>query len=71
MDIDHRRLGIGVGVVGLVLLLSLRAWASPLALVVTDRTGVSVLTFLLIPVLLLVVGAGIVIFLYGDQLGLE
>lgn len=71
MDIDHRRLGVGVVVVGLVLLVTLRLWASPLALIITDRPGVSVVTFLLMPLLLLVVGAGIVIALWGDNLGLQ
>lgn len=70
MDVDHRRLGVGIVVVGFVLLVSLRLWASPLALIVTDRSGVSVVTFLLMPLLLLVVGAGIVIALWGDELGL-
>lgn len=70
MDIDHRKLGVGIVVVGFLLLLSLRFWASPLALLITDRAGVSVVTFLLLPVLLVFVGAGIVIALWGDELGL-
>lgn len=70
MSVDHRRLGVGVAVVGLVLLMSLRLWASPIALTITGRRGVSLVAFLGIPVLLLVVGAGIVIALWGDQLGL-
>lgn len=70
MDVDHRRLGVGIVVAGFVLLVTLRLWASPLALIITDRPGVSVVTFLLMPLLLLVVGAGIVIALWGDELGL-
>lgn len=69
MSVDHRRLGVGVAVVGLVLLMTLRLWASPIALTVTGRRSVSLVTFLGIPVLLLVVGAGIVIALWGEQLG--
>lgn len=71
MDVDHQRLGVGVAVVGVLLLLSLRLWASPVALAVTGRPRVGVVAFLGIPFFLLVVGAGIVIFLWGDQLGLE
>lgn len=70
MDIDHRRLGVGIALGGFLLLLTLRVWASPIALVITGRSGVSVVTFLLIPVLLLVVGAGIVVALWGEELGL-
>lgn len=71
MSVDHRRLGVGVAVVGLVLLMSLRLWASPVALTITGRPSVSLVAFLGIPILLLVVGAGIVIALWGDQLGFE
>lgn len=71
MDVDHRRLGVGLTVVGVVLLLTLRIWASPIVLIITDRAGVSVVAFLLIPVLLLVVGAGVVIALWGGELGFE
>ena len=70
MAVDHRRLGAGLAAVGLVLLLTLRVWASPISLVITGRSGVSVVAFLLIPVLLLVVGAGIALFLWGDRLDL-
>lgn len=70
MNVDHRRLGAGVAVAGLVLLLTLRIWASPIALTITGRSQVSVVAFLGIPLLLLVVGVGIVIFLWGDDLGL-
>lgn len=69
MSLDHRRLGVGVAVVGAILLMTLRLWASPIALTITGRRSVSLVAFLGIPVLLLVVGAGIVIALWGDQLG--
>lgn len=70
MGVDHRRLGVGIVVIGLVLLVTLRLWASPIALVITDRPGVSLVTFLVMPLLLVFVGAGIVIALWGDDLGL-
>lgn len=70
MDVDNRRLGLAVGGVGLLLLLTLRFWASPVARTVTGRSEVGVASFLAIPVVLVVLGAGIVIFLWGDELGL-
>lgn len=70
MDVDNRRLGVAVAGIGLILLLTLRAWASPLALTITGRPGVSVVTFLAIPVVLLVVAAGIAIFVWGEELGI-
>ena len=70
MDVDNRRLGVAVAAVGLVLLLTLRLWASPVAMTITGRPRVAVVTFLAIPAVLLVIGAGIVIFLWGEELGL-
>lgn len=70
MDVDNKRLGVAVAAVGLVLLLTLRVWASPVAMMVTGRSGVSVVAFLGIPLFLLVIGAGVVVFLWGDELGL-
>lgn len=70
MSVDHRRLGVGIAAVGLVLLLTLRLWASPIALTITGRPGVNVLTFLGIPLFLLVVAAGVFIFLWGEELGI-
>lgn len=70
MNVDHRRLGVGVAAVGLLLLLTLRIWASPLALEITGRSRVSLVAFLAIPVVLAIVGAGVVIFLWGEELGL-
>ena len=70
MNVDNRRLGAAVAAVGLVLLLTLRLWASPVAMIVTDRPRVGVVAFLGIPALFLVVGAGIAIFLWGDELGI-
>lgn len=71
MTVDHRRLGVGVAGLGLVLLLTLRLWASPVILTITGREHAGVVAFLAIPVVLSVVGAGIVVFLWGDRLGFE
>lgn len=70
MNVDNRRLGVAVAAIGLVLLLTLRVWASPIIMTITDRPRVSVLSFLAIPVLLVVIGAGIIIFLWGEELGI-
>lgn len=71
MDVDNQRLGVAVAALGLVLLLTLRLWSSPVVTVVTGRSQVGVVAFLGIPLLLLVVGAGIAIFLWGEELGIE
>lgn len=70
MHVDHRRLGVAVAAAGLVLLLTLRLWASPIAMAITGRPRVSLVAFLGIPLFLLVIGAGIVVFLWGEELGL-
>jgi hypothetical protein len=70
MTVDHRRLGAGIAAVGLVLLLTLRLWASPVAMTITGRPRVGVALFLAIPLFLLVIGAGVVVFLWGEELGL-
>lgn len=70
MNVDHHRMGAGVALLGLLLLLTLRLWASPVAMIITGRPHVSVTAFLAIPALLVVVGAGIVIFIWGDELGI-
>jgi hypothetical protein len=70
MDVDNRRFGVGIILIGFFLLLSLRLWASPIAMTITDRSRVSVVAFLSIPLFLLIIGAGIVIFLWGDELGI-
>lgn len=71
MNVDTRRLGVGIAAVGVVLLLTLRLWASPIAITITGRAHSSTATFLAIPVVLLVVAAGIVIALWGEELGLQ
>ena len=70
MDVDYRRLGVGLAIVGFLLLLTLRFWASPITGVITGRSGVGLVGFLLIPALLLVIGAGIVLALWAEELGL-
>lgn len=69
MNVDHRRLGVAVAAIGILLLLTLRIWASPLALEITGRSQVSLVAFLAIPVVLAIVGVGVVIFLWGEELG--
>lgn len=70
MKLKSPILGIAVTVVGVLLLIGLRLWASPLALAITGREGVSVVTFLSMPLALLVVGIGIVLSIWGPDLEL-
>lgn len=70
MKVDHRRLGVGVAAAGLLLLLTLRLWASPIVMTVTGRPRVNAVTFLAIPLFLLVIAAGIAIFVWGEELGI-
>ena len=70
MDLDARRTGVVVAAVGVLLLLTLRVWASPVALAITGREHASTLTFLAMPVGLLVVGLGIAIAVWGEEYGL-
>lgn len=68
---NHRRIGVGIALVGVISLLTLRVWSSPIALEITGRSRSGTLAFLAIPALLLVIGAGIAIALWGEELGLE
>ncbi|MFB6354089.1 MAG: hypothetical protein ABEJ92_08395 [Halobacteriales archaeon] len=61
---QNRRIGAGLVIVGLVLLVSLRWWTSPLVRRITGRGGDFFAEFLLIPVLLAFVGAGILLLLW-------
>lgn len=61
---DSTRYGVGIVVAGLVLLLVLRLWASPIAQAVTGRSRNGLVEFLLIPIFLAVVGLGILLFLW-------
>lgn len=65
---EPSRVGIALIVAGVVLLLTLRLWASPVVGVVAGRESVSVVTFLGIPLFLLLVGSGIVLFVWGPEL---
>lgn len=69
MDVStSRTLGLGAIVLGVLSLLVLRLWASPIALAVTGRRTVSVLAFLGIPLFLIFVGVGIALFVWGPEL---
>ena len=70
MDLDSRRLGLIVAALGVLFLLALRVWTSPIALAVTGREHASTVTFLAMPVGLLVVGLGIAIAVWGEDYGL-
>lgn len=58
------RYGALTVVAGVVLLVALRVWASPLGRRITDRSGNGLLEFLSIPLFFLVVAAGIALFLW-------
>lgn len=69
MDLSNSRtLGLGAIALGVLSLLVLRLWASPIALAVTGRRTVSVLAFLGIPLFLIFVGVGIALFVWGPEL---
>lgn len=61
---NSTKAGLLVVLGGLVLLLGLRLWASPIARRIVGQDTVGVVEFLLIPVFLLVVTAGILLFLW-------
>lgn len=60
----NKKYGILTVAAGLVLLLGLRLWASPLTRRITGRTANGLVEFLMIPVFLAVVGIGILLFLW-------
>ena len=64
---NSTKYGFTVAVVGFVLLLLLRVWASPIARAVTGRSSNGLLEFLLIPVFLGIVGVGILLFLWEPE----
>ena len=61
---NSTRYGLLTIVLGLVLLVVLRLWASPITRRVTGRSGNGLFEFLLIPVFFAVVGVGILLFLW-------
>jgi hypothetical protein len=65
----NRELGVLTVVCGLLLLLSLRLWTSPIARGITGQSEVGVFEFLLIPAFFLVVGIGILLFLWEPEPG--
>jgi len=60
----NRELGVLTVVLGVVLLLTLRLWTSPIARGIVGRNTGGLLEFLLIPVFLVVVAIGITLFLW-------
>lgn len=65
----NRELGVLTVVSGLVLLIGLRFWTSPLVRGITGRSEISILEFLLIPAFLLIVVVGVSLFLWEPERG--
>lgn len=61
--------GVGAIVGGLVLLIGLRVWTSPVIRRVSGRSGITVFEFLLIPVFLGLVAIGVLLFLWEPDAG--
>lgn len=61
---NSTRYGMLTVAAGLILLIALRIWASPVARAVTDRARNGLVEFLLIPVFLVVVTVGVLLFLW-------
>lgn len=63
----NRELGAVTVLAGLVLLIGLRLWTSPIVRGITGRGEVSVLEFLLIPAFFVVVAIGVSLFLWEPE----
>lgn len=63
----NRQLGVATVILGVFLLLGLRAWTSPLTREATGSGAPGLLEFLLIPLFLLVVGTGTALFLWEPE----
>jgi len=63
----NRKVGAVTVLTGLVLLIGLRIWTSPLLRGATGREEVGVLEFLLIPAFFLVVAIGVSLFLWDPE----
>lgn len=63
----NRELGVLTVVSGLVLLIGLRLWTSPIVGGITGRSEIGVLEFLLIPAFFLIVGVGVSLFLWEPE----
>jgi len=63
----NRKVGAVTVLAGLVLLIGLRLWTSPIVRGITGRGEVGVLEFLLIPAFFLVVAIGISLFLWEPE----
>lgn len=59
-----RRHGVAIVAIGILLLLVLRFWASPVGRRITGRSDVGVVAFLGIPLFLVLVTVGIAVFLF-------
>lgn len=58
------RYGIVTVLAGIVLLVALRVWASPIGRQISGREGITLVDFLLIPLFLVFVAIGIGLFLW-------
>jgi hypothetical protein len=63
----NRELGVLTILTGLFLLVILRLWMSPIARGITGRGEIAPLEFLLIPVFFIIVGIGILLFLWEPE----
>lgn len=63
----NRQLGVATVLFGVLLLLGLRAWTSPLTREATGGGEPGLLEFLLIPLFLFVVGIGTALFLWEPE----
>ncbi|MEF8757541.1 MAG: hypothetical protein V5A33_04825 [Halobacteriales archaeon] len=64
---NSTRYGIATLLAGVVLLIGLRLWASPLTMRITGRGANGLVEFLMIPVSLGIVGIGILLFLWEPE----
>jgi len=64
---NSTRYGVATVLAGLVLLIGLRLWASPLTRQITGRGANGLVEFLMIPVFFAVVGIGILLFLWEPE----
>lgn len=64
---NSTKYGVGAIITGLVLLIGLRLWVSPIIRRVSGRGGISMFEFLLIPVFLGLVAIGVLLFLWEPE----
>lgn len=68
---NSTKYGILTVLAGVVLLVGLRLWTSPIARRMTGRSANGLVEFLLIPVFLAVVAVGVLLFLWEPDTGLR